>query len=383
MARDRFIQLPHREDDMALRDKPPFRADHVGSLLRPAALAETREKHRKGEVPDEELRRVEDAAVLDAIGLQERVGLKGITDGEMRRDYWHLDFMCGFDGVELSQETYGMKFNAGISVATTYVGGKVSYPEGGNMLDHFKYLNSEVHETAKFCFPTAGMYHFRPGRDGVSEEAYPDLEEFWEDIGRAYNDAVMDFIANGATYLQIDDVNFCYLCDQEQRERVTARGDDPDGLLDTYIRVNNASIAGRPDNVTVTTHMCRGNFQSSWMAQGGYEPVAEKMFNETDVDGFFMEFDSDRAGDFEPLRFVPKDKMVVLGLVTSKFPELEPKDELKARVEEASRYVDIDQLCISPQCGFASTHHGNKLSEAEQEAKLALCVEVANDIWGE
>ena len=224
----------------------------------------------------------------------------------MRRDYWHLDFMCGFDGVELSQETYGMKFNAGISVATTYVDGKVSYPEGGNMLDHFRYLASEVHETAKFCFPTAGMYHFRPGRDGISEEAYPDLDEFWEDIGKAYNDAVMDFIANGATYLQIDDVNFCYLCDREQRERVTARGDDPDGLLDTYIKVNNASIAGRPDNVAVTTHMCRGNFQSSWMARGGYEPVAEKMFNETDVDGFFMEFDSDRAGDFEPLRFVPK-----------------------------------------------------------------------------
>ncbi len=367
---------------MAARTKPPFRADHVGSLLRPDNLHDAREKWKKGELSGEKLKEIEDAAIRDAVALQESVGLKSITDGEFRRDYWHLDFMCGFDGVKFNEETYGHKFHGGISVATTFVEGKVSNPAGGIMVDHFEFLKSVTKETPKFSFPAPGMFHFRPGRDGISSDAYPDLGEFWSDLGKAYNDALKDFVAAGCTYLQMDDVTLCYFCDDEQRERLKARGDDPDQLLDVYIKANNAAFAGLPDNVATATHMCRGNFQSEWMAQGGYEPVADKMFNEFDVDAFFMEFDSDRAGDFEPLRFVPKGKFVVLGLVTSKFPELEPKDELRKRIDEATEFVPLDQLCLSPQCGFSSTHHGNKLTMDEQRKKLELVVEVAEEVWG-
>jgi len=364
------------------RTQPPFRADHVGSLLRPANLAETRDKWREGKVSDDELKAVEDAAVQDAVALQEGAGLKAITDGEFRRDYWHLDFMAGLDGVEYTGETYGHAFKGGLTVGTCSVTGKVGYPKDGVMREHFTSLKSMVHETAKFCIPSPTMFHFRPGRAGISEEAYPDLADFWTDIAAAYRGAIKDYASLGCTYLQIDDVNFCYFCDDNHREMLSERGDDPESLFDDYIAAFNATVAGKPAGMTITTHMCRGNFQSSWMAEGGYETVAEKMFGKVDVDGFFMEFDTDRAGDFEPLRFVPKGKFVVLGLVSSKVAALESADALKSRIEEASKFVPLEQLCLSPQCGFASTHHGNKLTIDDEKRKLERVVEVADAVWG-
>ena len=364
------------------RTEPPFRADHVGSLLRPAKLAETRDKWRQGKVSEDDLKSVEDAAIQDAVALQEGAGLKAITDGEFRRDYWHLDFMAGLDGVEYTGETYGHAFKGGLTVGTCSVTGKVGYPKDGVMREHFTALKGMVHETAKFCIPSPTMFHFRPGRAGISEEAYPDLADFWTDIAAAYRDAIADYASLGCTYLQIDDVNFCYFCDDKHRDMLKERGDDPEPLFDDYIAAFNATVAGKPAGMTITTHMCRGNFQSSWMAEGGYEPVAEKMFGQVDVDGFFMEFDTDRAGDFAPLRFVPKGKFVVLGLVSSKVPELESVDALKSRIEEATKFVPLEQLCLSPQCGFASTHHGNKLTIDDEKRKLERVVETAEAVWG-
>ena len=367
---------------MANRQTPPFRADHVGSLLRPADLVAARDKARTGELSLTELVKVEDEAIKGAVELQKSVGLKGITDGEYRRGYWHLDFMVGFDGIEISEETYGMAFSAGNAVATTHVSGKVAWPETGVMVDHYKYLNSLADGDAKFCIPSATMYHFRAGRGGVSEDAYPDYDGFWTDITAAYRAEIKALADAGLTYLQIDDVNYCYLCDKEQQDRVKARGEDPADILDKYIEVNNAITADRPAGLHVTTHMCRGNFQSAWMAEGGYDSVAEKMLNEVDVDGFFMEYDSDRAGGFEPLRFLPKGKLVVLGLISSKLPALEDKDTIKRRIDEAAQHAPLDQLCLSPQCGFASTHHGNKLTKDDQRRKLELVVEIADEVWG-
>lgn len=367
---------------MSIRQTPPFRADHVGSLLRPAPLAAARDKARTGDLPLSDLVKIEDESIKYAVGLQESLGLKGITDGEHRRGYWHLDFMVGFDGIELSEETYGMAFSAGNAVATTNVTGKVSHPEAGVMLSHFEFLKSVTSETPKFCIPSATMYHFRAGRSGVSEEAYPDYEDFWTDIAAAYRAEIKGLADAGLTYLQIDDVNYCYLCDPEQQQRLRDRGEDPDQVLDKYIEVNNATLKDRPAGLHVTTHMCRGNFQSAWMASGGYEAVAEKMLNGVDVDGFFMEYDDERAGDFEPLRFLPKGKTVVLGLISTKVAELEDKDAVKRRIDEAAKFAPLEQLCLSPQCGFASTHHGNKVSEDDQKRKLALVVEIADEVWG-
>jgi 5-methyltetrahydropteroyltriglutamate--homocysteine methyltransferase len=364
------------------RTEPPFRADHVGSLLRPAKLAETRETWRKGEVSDAGLKAVEDDAIKDAVALQESAGLKAITDGEFRRDYWHLDFMTGFDGVRLTTETYGQAFSSGSTVGTCFVESKFKYPDGGIMREHFTSLKSMVHETAKFCIPSPTMFHYRAGRNGFSTEIYPDLAEFWADAAAAYRAAVADFHSLGCTYLQIDDVNFCYLCDAEHVRKLKERGDDDREMLDTYIAAVNGCTRGRPADMKITTHMCRGNFKSEWMAEGGYEPVAEKMLNEVDVDGFFMEFDSDRAGDFAPLRFLPKGKFVVLGLVSSKLAELESAEALTARIGEAAKVVPLEQLCLSPQCGFASTHHGNKLTVDDEKRKLARIVEVADTVWG-
>jgi 5-methyltetrahydropteroyltriglutamate--homocysteine methyltransferase len=369
---------------MSARIKPPFRADHVGSLLRPENLAEKRKQWHAGAVTAEELREVEDEAIRAVVALQENIGLKGITDGEFRRDYWHLDFMWGFDGVEPSAEDFSAAFSGGESFVApaAMVVGKVSYPQGGIMRDAFAFLKQATTQTAKISIPSPSMFRHRSGRQVISETAYPDLDEFWSDLGKAYNDAVLDFASMGCRYLQLDDVNSTNLCDQDMRETMRQQGDDPDRVLGRYIAANNAAIAGRPDDMIVTTHMCRGNFRSEWISQGGYEAIAERLLAETEVDGFFMEYDSERAGDFQPLRFVPKDKIVVLGLVTSKTPELEPMDALKRRIDEACRYIDLDQLCISPQCGFSSTHHGNKMSEAEEIAKLEHVVSVAQKVWG-
>ena len=251
------------------------------------------------------------------------------------------------------------------------------------MRDHFKFLNENTTQTAKFCIPGPGMTHLRSGRQGISETAYPDMESYWPDIIAAYAAEINEMAELGCTYLQIDDVSFAYLCDEDFRKDIVERGDDPDQLLVTYAQALSQAIADRPAGMTVTTHMCRGNFQSTWMTSGGYESVAERMFDEMKVDGYFMEYDSDRAGGFEPLRFVPKDRMVVLGLITSKTPELESKDDIKRRIDEAAQYIDLDQLCLSPQCGFSSTHHGNNLTRDEQRRKLELVVEIANDVWGE
>jgi 5-methyltetrahydropteroyltriglutamate--homocysteine methyltransferase len=367
------------------RSKPPFRADHVGSLLRPPELAEARQKWKRGELAADQLRLVEDKAIREAVALQQSVGLKGITDGEFRRDYWHLDFMWGFDGVKPSEEEFIAPFSGGknfVAPAATVVG-KVRYPDSGIMREHFKFLSSVMPAgaTAKMTVPAPTMFRHRTGRKTISEQAYPDTAEFWRDIGSAYNAAVRDFAGLGCRYLQLDDVNSCILCDRDVRERMAAQGDDPDRMLDRYIAALNAAVAGRGDMV-VTTHMCRGNFQSEWAAKGGYEAIAEKLLAQVNVDGFFMEYDDERSGDFAPLRFLPKGKMAVLGIVTSKTPKLEPKDALKRRIDEAAKYASLDQLAISPQCGFSSTHHGNKLGPDDQKRKLDLLVEVATEVWG-
>ena len=366
------------------RAKPPFRADHVGSLLRPANLAEARQKWRDGALSGEALTGIEDTAIRDVVAMQESVGLKAVTDGEYRRDYWHLDFMWGFDGVEPSEVEYSAPFvdDRPFVAPAAKVTGKVAYPAGGIMREHFTFLKEATDRVAKFTIPAPTMFRHRAGREVITAEAYPDMAEFWSDLGQAYNAAVMDMAALGCRYLQLDDVNSTNLCDERMRETIRQQGEDPDDVLDYYIAANNAAIAGRPADMTVTTHMCRGNFRSKWISTGGYEAVAERFLSDMQVDGFFLEYDSERAGDFQPLRFVPKDKMVVLGLVTSKTPELEPKDGLKRRIDEAAQYIDADQLCLSPQCGFSSTHHGNDLTADEQRRKLEHIVTVAEEVWG-
>jgi 5-methyltetrahydropteroyltriglutamate--homocysteine methyltransferase len=367
---------------MSARINPPFRADHVGSLLRPPSLLEARERNQQGALSDDELRAIEDDAILHAVRLQEDAGLQGITDGEYRRAYWHVDFMLGFDGIEEMPQAATPGFQGSdFKPPVMEVTGKVRHP-GPIMGADFDYLKSVTSQTPKVCIPSPSVVHFRGGRTAVSEAVYPDMDEFWADLSAAYNAEVLDLAAHGCTYLQLDDVVMAYLCDQQLRRTVAARGEDPDELLLTYRDAINAALAGRPASMTVTMHTCRGNFQSAWMAQGGYEPVAEVLFNEFDVDAYFMEWDTDRAGGFEPLRFLPGNKTVVLGLVTSKFPELEARDNLLRRIEEATHYVPLDRLCISPQCGFASTYHGNLVTEQDQLAKLRLCVSVADEVWG-
>lgn len=363
------------------RNVPPFRAEHVGSLLRPPELADARRAFKDGRLNVAGLREIEDRCIRSAIAMQEEIGLRSITDGEFRRDYWHLDFLSGFDGIETRNEFYEHAFSSGITIATPYVHGKVGRHSGA-MRDHIRFVAENTKGTAKLSIPGPGMTHLRGGRRAISEEAYPDLKEFWADLTQAYIGEIHHLARAGCTYLQIDDVSFAYLCDETFREGVRQRGDDPDAVLEVYSKVTSAIAAGRPEGMSVTVHMCRGNAQSTWMTEGGYERVAEIMFEYLDVDGYFMEFDSDRAGGFEPLRFVPKGKVVVIGAVTSKFPELEAPDTIKRRIEDASKYVPIENLCLSPQCGFASTREGNKLTQDEQRRKLELVVRVAEDIWG-
>ena len=372
---------------MTTGQTPPYRADHVGSLLRPRALLDARDAHGKGEMDDAELRAIEDDCIRDVARMQEDAGLQGITDGEYRRTFWHLDFLRQIAGVEITEGNFVARFRKddgseiGFKPPTMTVNGRLGHVRDIQAED-YKFLASVVSRTPKVCIPSPSMLHFRGGRKAIDEAAYPDMAGFYADLARVYNEEIMSLAGLGLRYLQLDDTNFAYLCDDRIREATRALGEDPDELPHTYCRLLNETLAGRPDDMAVTVHMCRGNHRSAWAAQGGYEPVADVLFNELDVDGFFMEYDDERSGDFAPLRFLPEGKTVVLGIVTSKHAALESADELKRRIDAAARYAPLEQLAISPQCGFSSTVDGNDLTADDQMAKLRRVVEVAEDVWG-
>ncbi len=366
--------------------QPPFRADHVGSLLRPQKLLEARVRRARGEASAEELRAVEDDCIRAAVRKQEEIGLQGITDGEFRRTFFHVDFLERLEGVTVSESGFKASFRrddgteVGFRPPTMRVTGKLRHTSAIQGRD-FDFLKSSTRRTPKVCIPSPSMLHFRGGRQAISEEIYPDLEDFYADLASAYRAEIAGLVARGCRYLQLDDTNLAYLCDEEIRASTRARGDDPDELPRTYCRLIADAVRDRPADMAVCIHLCRGNFRSAWVAQGGYEPVADILFNELPIDGFFLEYDDARSGDFAPLRFVPADKTIVLGIMTSKRPELESTDTLKRRIEEAARYVPLEQLALSPQCGFSSTVHGNELSEDDQWRKLARVVEVAHEVW--
>jgi 5-methyltetrahydropteroyltriglutamate--homocysteine methyltransferase len=372
---------------MSPRATPPFRADHVGSLLRPPELLKAREDFAEGRIDADELRGVEDEAVRDVVRKQEEVGLQSATDGEFRRASWHMDFIYQLSGINPADDHITVQFRNAEGIieytpAALHIGERVALREP-IFADAFQFLQSCVTTaTPKLTIPSPSMVHYRGGRAAVDESVYPDMDEFWSDLTSAYADEVRALGELGCTYLQFDDTSLAYLNDPKQREHVAALGGDAEHQHETYIRHINEALEGRPEGMAVTTHMCRGNFRSSWVAEGGYDFVADALFNQLDVDGFFMEWDDARSGGFEPLRFVPKGKLVVLGLVTTKRGDLETKDGLKARIDEASRFVDLDQLCLSPQCGFSSTSEGNALSDEQQWAKLRLIVETAQEVWG-
>jgi 5-methyltetrahydropteroyltriglutamate--homocysteine methyltransferase len=373
------------QDAVPVRSKPPFRADHVGSFLRPKALLDAREARRTGSIDDTALRTVEDAAIRDIVRFQEDLGLRGITDGEFRRTYFHIDFLTQLEGVE-TKGGIQVKFHSNtgdvdFAPPVMQVTGKVRHVKDIQRAD-FDFLKSVATRTPKVTIPSPTMLHFRGGRAAISREAYPDLEAFYADVAQAYRDELAVLGRAGCTYVQLDDTNLAYLCDEKMREGARARGDDPNELPRRYAALINAAIADRPAGMTICTHLCRGNFKSAWAAEGGYEPVAEVLFNELAVDGYFLEYDDARSGDFAPLRFLPKGKTVVLGLVSTKLDRMETKDELKRRIDEAAKFAPLDQLCISPQCGFSSTVHGNEIHVETQAAKIRLCVDVARDVWG-
>ena len=367
--------------------RPPFRADHVGSLLRPPELLSARQRFSRGEISAAELGQAEDEAIRVAVSKQESLGLASATDGEFRRTSWHMDFIYQLGGITKTEGQLAVAFrNENETLSFTPSGLAVDGPvhlDRPIFADAFSSLASMVTTaTPKLTIPSPSMVHYRGGRASIDPGVYPDLEAFWTDLAAAYRDEIAAVGNLGCTYLQLDDTSLAYLNDPEQRAYIAEQGGDPDHQHETYIKTINAAIADRPETMTITTHMCRGNFRSSWAAEGGYDFVAEALFGDLDVDGFFLEFDDSRSGGFEPLRFVPKSKRVVLGLVTTKRGELEKKDDLKRRIEEASRYVPLDQLCLSPQCGFSSTVEGNALSYDDQSAKLALVVETAEEVWG-
>src|SRR5262245_15130357 len=365
------------------RTKPPFRADHVGSLLRPAPLKEARAKREQGAITDAQLKEVEDREIVKTIRKQEEIGLHSITDGEYRRAFWNYDFLGKLDGAEayLGERKIAFQGKQPKPMMLRVIG-KLGAFTGHPMIDHFKFVQANTKQTPKMTIPSPSSMHFRYGRAAVPESIYPDMADFYRDLGQSYRKAVRAFADAGCRYLQLDEVNFTYLCDPNLRKQVARRGDDPEKLPGVYADMINAAIADVPADMTTCMHLCRGNFRSTFVASGGYEPVAEILFNRIRIDGYFMEYDTDRAGGFEPLRLVPKGKTVVLGLVTSKSGRLESKDEIKRRIEQAAKFIDIDQLCLSPQCGFASTEEGNVLAEDEQWAKLAMIVEVAQEVWG-
>ena len=372
---------------MSARTTPPFRADHVGSLLRPPGLLAAREDFAAGRIPAEQLRAAEDAAIADVVRMQENVGLQSATDGEFRRASWHMDFIYQLGGIGQAPGNLSVMFhNPAGDIEYTPAALTVTRKVG---LDHtifgpdFEYLKSVVTTAVpKQTIPSPNMVHYRGGPAMIDPAVYPDIEEFWTDLAAAYADEVARLAALGCTYLQFDDTSLAYLNDPVQRAEIAARGDDAEHLHLRYIRQVNAALAGKPGGMAVTTHLCRGNFQSSWAASGSYDFVAEALFGELNVDGFFLEFDDERSGGFEPLRFVPPGKMVVLGLVTTKRGQLENPGDLKRRIDEAARFVPLEQLCLSGQCGFSSTVEGNALSYDEEVAKLELIVKVAADVWG-
>ncbi|HTC11495.1 MAG TPA: 5-methyltetrahydropteroyltriglutamate--homocysteine S-methyltransferase [Acetobacteraceae bacterium] len=368
----------------APRTRPPFRADHVGSLLRPGELRAARAARKAGTMSAEALRAVEDRCIPVAIRKQEEIGLRAATDGEYRRAYWHFDFVSGLDGVELYEPDQKVMFKGNLPLPLAL---RVTGPIRWNkpvMVDDYRCVAAHVATAVpKQTIPSPSVVHFRGGRRAIDAKTYPDMDMFFVDLATAYQGAVQSFAAAGCRYLQLDEVNIAYLCDPEQIAGLVARGEHVENLLQIYGDMINKAIDGRPADMTISMHLCRGNFRSHWVASGGYEPVAEVLFNQINADAYFMEYDSDRAGGFEPLRFVPRGhKVVVLGLVTSKTGELETKDELKRRIDEAAKYLPLEQLALSPQCGFASTEEGNLLTEEQQWAKLRLCVEVAREVWG-
>ena len=366
------------------RPKPPFRADHVGSLLRPAALKDARTRRERGEIDAAELTAIEDREIAAVIGKQEAAGLQSVTDGEFRRASWQTDFLVGLDGVESYFGERKMLFKGPQPRPILLrLKGKLGGFHGHPMIEHFKFVAAHAKAMPKMTIPSPSTLHFRYGREAVPQAIYPAMEDFYRDLGETYRKVVRAFADAGCRYLQLDEVNLAYLCDPSLREQVRARGDDPAALPAIYAGMINAALSDIPPGVTITMHLCRGNFRSSFVATGGYEPVAELLFNTIKVDGYFMEYDSARAGGFEPLRLLPKGRKAVLGLVTTKTGALETRDAIKRRIEEAAKFADLDRLCLSPQCGFASTEEGNVLAEDEQWAKLALIVEVAAEVWGD
>jgi 5-methyltetrahydropteroyltriglutamate--homocysteine methyltransferase len=364
------------------RTKPPFRADHVGSLLRPPALSEARARRAKGEISAAELKAVEDREIERVIGKQEEVGLEAVTDGEFRRSWWHLDFLWGLDGVERHVMDSGIAF-AGVTTRNegVRVTGKLGF-SGHPMIEHFKFVADHTKRTPKMTIPAPSAIYGRPVMTPIDKAIYPDLDAFFDDLGKAYRKAVRAFADAGCRYLQLDEVFIAMLCDPKYRQQMIDRGDDPERLGELYGELINTAMSDIPSDMTITMHLCRGNYKSTFMGSGGYEAVQEILFHKINVHGYFMEYDTERAGSFEPLRMLPKGKLVVLGIVTTKSGELESKDELKRRVDQATQYAPLEQLCISGQCGFASTEEGNLLSEEQQWAKLARIVDVAREVWG-
>ncbi len=371
---------------MSKRTVPPFRADHVGSFLRPKALLDARAAHQRGEIDAAALRAVEDDAIREVVRFQEGLGLRGVTDGEYRRTYFHVDFLQQLAGVDvrggIAVSFRGAAGNVDFAPPVMHVTGKVRHLKPIQLAD-FEFLKSVTSQTPKVTIPSPTMLHFRGGRGAISRDAYPDLDQFWADVAAAYRAELRSLAQAGCRYLQLDDTNLAYLCDPKMREGARQRGDDPDELPRRYARFINDAIRDRPEGMVVCIHLCRGNFQSAWAAEGGYEPVAEALLDELKVDGYFLEYDDERSGGFGPLRFTPPGKIVVLGLVSTKIGQLESKDELKRRIDEASRHVPVEQLALSPQCGFSSTVHGNDIALEAQAAKIRLVVETATEVWGE
>jgi 5-methyltetrahydropteroyltriglutamate--homocysteine methyltransferase len=364
------------------RTRPPFRADHVGSILRTAAIKEARAKRERNEISAADFKAVEDREIETIIKKQEETGLQSVTDGEFRRAWWHLDFLEQLTGAESFFREQGVAFQ-GVQTRPkgVRVVGKVGF-NGHPMIEHFRFLQAHTKRMPKMTIPSPTAMHYREGRAGISKNVYPDIADFFYDLGEAYRKAVHAFADSGCRYLQLDEVYLALLCDPEQHKILRSQGEDPERLPTVYADVINRAISDIPSDMTITMHLCRGNFRSTFMASGGYEPIADILFNRLNVDGYFMEYDTERAGGFEPLRFLPKNKTVVLGLITSKVGTLESKDAIKRRIELAAKFVDIDQLALSPQCGFASTEEGNILAEDEQWAKLRRVVEIAEEVWG-
>jgi 5-methyltetrahydropteroyltriglutamate--homocysteine methyltransferase len=369
---------------MTQRTKPPFRADHVGSFLRPKYLLEAREKKARGEITAADLRKVEDQAIAEIVKFQEDTGLQAITDGEFRRTYFHIDFLEQMGGVKtaIPEMVNNVDGTQKLAPPVIHVVDKVRHVKDIQLAD-FQYLKSCTKRTAKVTIPSPTMLHFRGGRGGISKQHYPELEpDFYEDVAKAYGEELQSLSKAGCNYVQLDDTNLAYLCDDTMREAAKARGDDPNELPHRYAKFINRVVAKKPAGMTLAIHLCRGNFQSTWAAQGGYEPVAEALLSEMNVDAYFLEYDDARSGGFGPLRFLPKGKVVVLGLVTTKLGELEKKDDLKRRIDEAAKFAPLEQLALSPQCGFSSTVHGNKIAVDAQRAKLRLVIETADEVWG-